>query len=224
VQQFDGNARWAQLAGVRLKLQPAAWLHDPNDRDVIDRPWDDGLLTRQFLPDDPPSRAQLKALSRHVRATLREVADRLRWEGAAARAIGTSKTFKQLARLAGAPAQRKGPFVRRYLTGGDLDTWTPRLAGLKASQRAKLRGVSHPRARQIVTGALVAKAAMRTLDVPTLEVSPWALREGIVLHYLHTKLDQSLKLPLYPRHQTAEDGAQIRALASARAVRTQAED
>jgi exopolyphosphatase / guanosine-5'-triphosphate,3'-diphosphate pyrophosphatase len=67
-----------------------------------------GRLTRLFLPDDPPSRDQLAALRRHVNATLREVADRLLWEGVPERAVGTSKTFKQLARLSGAPARRKG--------------------------------------------------------------------------------------------------------------------
>jgi hypothetical protein len=34
--------------------------------------------------------------------------------------LPTSKTFKQLARLSGAPAQRKGPFVRRSLAPDDL--------------------------------------------------------------------------------------------------------
>ena len=42
--------------------------------------------TREFLPDDPPSRDQLAALRRHVNATLREVADRLLWEGVPERA------------------------------------------------------------------------------------------------------------------------------------------
>ena len=63
-----------------------------------------------------------------MNATLREVADRLLWEGVPERAIGTSKTFKQLARLSGAPSQRKGPFVRRSVTAGDLEAWIPRLA------------------------------------------------------------------------------------------------
>ena len=67
-----------------------------------------GRLTRAFLPDDPPGREQVAALRQYVNATLREVADRLLWEGVPERAIGTSKTFKQLARLTGAPAQRKG--------------------------------------------------------------------------------------------------------------------
>jgi exopolyphosphatase/guanosine-5'-triphosphate,3'-diphosphate pyrophosphatase len=169
-----------------------------------------GKLTRDFLPDDPPSRAQLGELRQHVRDTLREIADRLRWEGAPDKAIATSKTFKQLARLAGAPAQRKGPFVRRSLTIDDLATWIPRLAAIKASQRAKLRGVSRPRSRQIVAGALVARTAMKTLDVPSVDVCPWALREGIVLHYLQTRYNRSLAMPLHPLHRLTEQAARAR--------------
>jgi exopolyphosphatase / guanosine-5'-triphosphate,3'-diphosphate pyrophosphatase len=168
---------------------------------AVSLPLGAGRLTRAYLPDDPPSRKQLTALRRHVNATLREVADRLRWEGTPARAVATSKTFKQLARLCGAPPQRKGPFVRRSLAAKDLDAWIPRLAQLKASQRANLQGVSQPRARQIVAGALVAWAAMKALNVTAVEVSPWALREGIILHYLQTRLNETLDLPLRPLSQ-----------------------
>jgi exopolyphosphatase / guanosine-5'-triphosphate,3'-diphosphate pyrophosphatase len=157
-----------------------------------------GRLTRLFLPDDPPGRDQLAALRRHVNATLREVADRLLWEGVPDRTIGTSKTFKQLARLAGAPAQRKGPFVRRYVTARDLEDWIPRLAALHARKRASLQGVSRSRSRQIVAGAVIARAGMKALNVDSVDVSPWALREGIILHYLHTTFNQSFDLPLRP--------------------------
>jgi exopolyphosphatase/guanosine-5'-triphosphate,3'-diphosphate pyrophosphatase len=165
---------------------------------AVSLPLGAGRLTREFLPDDPPSRHQLAALRRHVNATLREVADRLRWEGVPERAIGTSKTFKQLARLSGAPSQRKGPFVRRSVTVQDLEAWIPRLAVLRARERAKLRGVSRPRSRQIVAGALVARAGMKALNVDSVDVCPWALREGILLHYLQTTLNQSFDLPLRP--------------------------
>jgi exopolyphosphatase / guanosine-5'-triphosphate,3'-diphosphate pyrophosphatase len=157
-----------------------------------------GRLTRAFLPDDPPSREQLARLRRHVRATLREVSDRLLWEGVPDRVIGTSKTFKQLARLAGSPAQREGPFVRRRVTAADLDAWIPRLAGLRAAKRAELQGVSHSRSRQILAGAMVARAAMKTLNVDSVDVCPWALREGIVLHYLQSMHTGSFDLPLRP--------------------------
>ncbi len=74
----------------------------------------------------------------------------------------------------------------------------PRLAGLRAGQRAKLRGVSRSRSRQILAGAVVARAAMKTLNVDSVDVCPWALREGIVLHYLQTMHNESFDLPLRP--------------------------
>jgi exopolyphosphatase / guanosine-5'-triphosphate,3'-diphosphate pyrophosphatase len=155
-----------------------------------------GRLTRAFLHSDPPPRAELAALRAHVRSTLREVADRLLWEGVPDRVIGTSKTFKQLARLSGSPAQREGPFVRRRVTAADLDKWIPRLAGLRARERAKISGVSRSRARQILAGAVVARSAMKALNVESVDVCPWALREGIVLHYLQTMHNESFDLPL----------------------------
>ncbi len=170
---------------------------------AISLPLGAGRLTRAFLPDDPPSHEQLAALRGHVRATLREVADRLLWEGVPDLVIGTSKTFKQLARLSGAPAQRKGPFVRRRVTAMDLEAWIPRLAGLSAGQRAKLRGVSGSRSRQILAGAVVAKAAMKALNVHSVDVCPWALREGIIVHYLQTTHSESFDLPLRPLTGTA---------------------
>ena len=151
---------------------------------AVSLPLGAGNLTRMFLRDDPPTRRQVKRLRSHIRATLREVTDRVRWEGHAARAIATSKTFKQLARLTGAPPQRKGPFVSRNVAVRDFAKWVPRLAAMRADQRAKLPGISDARARQILAGALVAQQTMLALDLKSVEVCPWALREGIMLHYL----------------------------------------
>lgn len=39
---------------------------------------------------------------------------------------------------------------------------------------------------------------MKALNVDSVDVCPWALREGIILHYLQTTLNQSLDLPLRP--------------------------
>jgi exopolyphosphatase/guanosine-5'-triphosphate,3'-diphosphate pyrophosphatase len=110
-------------------------------------------------------------------------------------AVATSKTFKQLARLAGAPPQREGPFVPRTLTANDVSQWIPRLARRRADQRAKLTGISEPRASQILAGAVVAKSTMEALNVG---LCPWALREGIMLHYLQSSLNQTWSLPLQP--------------------------
>lgn len=39
---------------------------------------------------------------------------------------------------------------------------------------------------------------MKALNVQTVDVCPWALREGIVLHYLQTMHNESFDLPLRP--------------------------
>jgi exopolyphosphatase/guanosine-5'-triphosphate,3'-diphosphate pyrophosphatase len=66
--------------------------------------------------------------------------------------------------------------------------------------------VSRSRARQIIAGAVVAKATMKALDVTRVEVSPWALREGIVLHYLQSNLDRRPIVALRP-FTTVRNGA-----------------
>ena len=139
----------------------------------------------------------MKRLRQHIRATVREVTDRVRWEGPPARVVATSKTFKQLARLTGSPPQRKGPFVPRQVRVNDLDVWIPRLQRINADRRAALPGVSDSRAKQILAGALVAKLTMDALDIRSVDVCPWALREGIMLHYLQTTQGESWTMPLH---------------------------
>jgi len=180
---------------------------------AISLPLGAGRLTREMLPDDPPSRAQLKVMRRHIRETLRAIADRVRWEGDPRRVVATSKTFKQLARLAGAAPQRKGPFVQRQLARHDVQKAIPRLAKLPAAERAKLRGISLPRGRQILAGALVADLTMATLDIGSLEICPWALREGIVLRHLES-IAQEAPFSLQPVHRSADEGATITTLRS----------
>lgn len=104
--------------------------------------------------------------------------------GAPDHVVATSKTFKQLARLAGAARSTDGLYVQRELKRESLAALVPELAGMTTAARAALPGVSEGRANQLVAGALVAEAAMDLFDVKTLEVCPWALREGVILRRL----------------------------------------
>ncbi len=158
---------------------------------AVSLPLGAGRMTRTFLTDDPPARSDLKRLRQFVRDQIGGVADRLRWEGAPRRVVATSKTFKQLARLAGAPRRSLGPFIERSLDAGELHIWVKRMARMPVTERAQLRGISPGRASQIVAGAVVAEEAMRGFEIQRVEVSPWALREGIVLRHL-AALDDGL--------------------------------
>jgi exopolyphosphatase/guanosine-5'-triphosphate,3'-diphosphate pyrophosphatase len=143
-----------------------------------------GRVTREHLPGDPPTAETVEALKHRVRRALLERADELLTAGGHDRAVGSSKTFRSLARIAGAAPYGAGPLVPRTLSLGDLDAVVDRLRTMPVAQRAKLPGVSPGRAGQLLGGALVAQQAMRVLGVEQVSICPWALREGLVLRHL----------------------------------------
>jgi exopolyphosphatase/guanosine-5'-triphosphate,3'-diphosphate pyrophosphatase len=95
--------------------------------------------------------------------------------------VATSKTFRQLARIAGAAPSSEGFHVRRTLSREDVRLWVPKLASMNAAERSRLPGVSESRGPQLLAGAIVAESAMDLLGVEQLEIGPWALREGVIL-------------------------------------------
>jgi exopolyphosphatase / guanosine-5'-triphosphate,3'-diphosphate pyrophosphatase len=162
---------------------------------AVSLPLGAGRVTAEFLRPDPPSKAQIKELRRHVRQQVREVANRVQWEGTPRFVVATSKTFKQLARLSGAPRGRDGPFVRRTVSKQQVRQTIRRLAEVSAKNRSGLRGIRPTRAWQILGGAVVAYETMRCLRIEKADVSPWALREGIMLEHLSSLLpDEPLTL------------------------------
>jgi exopolyphosphatase/guanosine-5'-triphosphate,3'-diphosphate pyrophosphatase len=192
-----GRMLMIDIGGGSMEL---AFGRDLTPEFAVSLPLGAGRTTREFFGSAPvPSGKQVKALKRRVDRELGEVADRIIWEGKPRQVVVTSKTFRQLARLCGAPKVRKGPFVRRTLATDDLARCMPRLQRMSPAQRARLRGVSAARASQILAGAVVALETLRYLQIAQAEVSPWGLREGVVLQHL-AALTQTNELPLHPLH------------------------
>ena len=138
-------------------------------------------LTRDWLTSDPPEREQVRNLRRHVRVEIAAAASAIRSAGDPDRCVATSKTFRQLARIAGAAPSSEGPYVKRVLRHADVTELADRLGRMTVEARAQLSGVSLLRAPQLAAGAIVADAAMDLFGVPELEICPWALREGVML-------------------------------------------
>ncbi len=151
---------------------------------AVSLPLGAGRLTAGWLPGDPPAPEDVRALRRHVRTEIARTVGEFSRFGAPDHVVATSKTFKQLARIAGAARSAEGPYVQRELKRESLEAWVPRLSGMTVEQRAELPGVSEGRAGQLLAGALVAEGAMDLFGVEKLEICPWALREGVILRRL----------------------------------------
>jgi len=166
------------IGGGSLELASGA---DEEPDVALSLPLGAGRLTRDLLAGDPPGEEAVREARRVVRASLGTVIGRLLRAGEPRICVATSKTFRQLARIAGAAPSHDGYFVRRTLSRDDVRAWVPKLAAMTAAERTRLPGVSDSRAAQLLAGAIVAESAMDLLGVEELEIGPWALREGVIL-------------------------------------------
>jgi exopolyphosphatase/guanosine-5'-triphosphate,3'-diphosphate pyrophosphatase len=147
-----------------------------------------GRMTRRYLPKAEtggrPDLAALQALADHADDVLSSPGKKLRGAGEPDLVAATSKTFRTLARLAGAAPYAAGLRVPRELTDIGLSQVIGFVSRIESSALAELQGVSVQRAHQVPAGAVVAQAAMRAVDVPFVRICPWALREGVILRRL----------------------------------------
>lgn len=142
-----------------------------------------GRMTIEYLPQDPPGDAAVEKLAFHAEETLAAVAARFGRIPSPDHVVGSSKTIRSLARLVGYKRNGWGGAARWMLPQQALESWIPVLARVPATSRQELPGITPERTFQITAGAVVLNEAMKALDVAELEVSPWALREGILLRY-----------------------------------------
>ncbi|MEH0842693.1 Ppx/GppA phosphatase family protein [Micromonospora sp. CPCC 205711] len=192
---FLAVRRWFGWSAGRLlvmdigggSLELAAGIDE--DPDVAESlPLGAGRLSRERLRVDPagtapPSADAVEELREYVDAQLDRVVEKLTgvgWE----RPVATSKTFRMLARLAGAAPSSAGLWARRSLSRAGLRQVIGFIRHIPPAQLVELEGVSAGRAHQLLAGAVVAEAVMRRLGVPSLDICPWALREGVILRRL----------------------------------------
>ena len=189
---FLAVRRWFGWSAGRLlaldigggSLEIGAGMHE--DPEVVaSLPLGASRLTRDWLAaGDPPKRGELAELRRYVRAQIAPVVGTIYHLGEPTRAVATSKTFRSLARIAGAEPYSRGPYTRRVLRRDDVAEVVSRLSRMPAQERAALPGVSASRAGQLLAGAVVAAEALDLFSVEEAEICPWALREGVILRRL----------------------------------------
>lgn len=188
---FLAVRRWFGWSSGRLlvvdvgggSLEIAAGIDEEPDA-AVSLPLGANRLTRDWFDDIPPAADQVKELRTYVRGQVATVVREVVKVGEPDLVVGTSKTLRSLARIGGAASSSAGPYERRSLGRETLLEWLPRLAGMTGDELAGLPGVSESRARQLVAGAVVADAVLDLFGAESLEICPWALREGVILRRL----------------------------------------
>ena len=190
IMTFLAVRRWYGWSAGRLlvldigggSLEMAAGIDEEPDT-AISVPLGAGRLTREWFRADPPPAQHIDKLREHLRGVIDIAAPKMvsaGWD----RPIATSKTFRTLARLTGAAPSSAGPRVTRRLTRTGLHQLIGFISRMPSGALAEMDGVSPKRAHQVLAGAIVAEETMRRLSVDSVEICPWALREGVILRRL----------------------------------------
>jgi exopolyphosphatase / guanosine-5'-triphosphate,3'-diphosphate pyrophosphatase len=129
----SGRLLMLDIGGGSLEIAAG---HDEDPAVAISLPLGAGRLTREWLPGDPPSADDVRGLRKHVRAEIARSAGTVLREGRPTHAVATSKTFRQLARIAGAAPSSDGPYIRRILRHSSVTEIAERLARMSVAERA----------------------------------------------------------------------------------------
>jgi exopolyphosphatase/guanosine-5'-triphosphate,3'-diphosphate pyrophosphatase len=172
-----------------------------NERPLLleSQPLGASRLAQQFLHADPVSNKDLAALQSHIKKSLKPALQQIR-ELAPRHLIGTSGTLENLAAMA---ALRHGESAARHrllthMSRDDFADLYKQLRKLPLKERRRLPGMDPDRAAQIPAGAAVLDHLFDKLPFTHIDVCDRALREGMIIDYMHThwpKIKLSVQYP-----------------------------
>ena len=138
-------------------------------------------LTERFLPTDPPTARQVRALERHVTGTIGDLLDRARRRGVVS-VIGTSGTINTLVAMARSGRDEDaGRLHGAAATREEIRALRRRIVASDAGARAELPGMDTKRVDLMPAAAVLLDLILTRTRVPYLTVCGWALREGVLL-------------------------------------------
>ena len=156
-------------------------------------------LSEEFAKSDPLSSRDEQRLVQHLERALSLHAPRIRESGFEA-AVGTSGTILALGALAHAQESAEPGASQHHVTvrAESIHALRKRLVASDLRERLKMPRLDETRADIIVTGAVILDTLLERLGVQELILCEWALREGILLEYIHGHPRALARAEAYP--------------------------
>jgi exopolyphosphatase/guanosine-5'-triphosphate,3'-diphosphate pyrophosphatase len=156
-------------------------------------------LTERFVMSDPISRRDERKLVRFIGEQVDRYVGHIAKEGFE-RLIGTSGTILSLGAVATALERGAAPEEVRNLRVGakSLKRLRKSVTSLDLEERLALPGLDPRRADLIVAGAVLLDALVVKLGARAITLCDLALREGLVLDYIHRHRKEIARVDKYP--------------------------
>ncbi|HUA34068.1 MAG TPA: Ppx/GppA phosphatase family protein [Candidatus Binataceae bacterium] len=138
-------------------------------------------LTERYLPDDPPTREQLKRLRTHLERQIGALMRKAKRAGVV-RAIGTSGTINTMVAMArAARGEELGRLHGANASAAEISHLAEQLVEANASMRSELPGIDAKRVDLMPAAAALIDFVLTKSGAPELMACSWALREGVLL-------------------------------------------
>jgi exopolyphosphatase/guanosine-5'-triphosphate,3'-diphosphate pyrophosphatase len=141
-------------------------------------------MTAEYVNTDPLEKAERKRLRKHYRENLATVFDVARQTGVE-EVVGSSGAFENLAQvLLNRQGELRKSIYQTVFSASDLRALLKELMRSNRSARIALPGIDPRRVDQIVAAAVLIDVFLKDLEIKMVRISPHALREGMVDHFI----------------------------------------
>ena len=154
-------------------------------------------LTERFVKSDPLSGRDERRLVKHLNKEFGAYLDQIALRGFD-RVIGTSGTILSLGALALSDTERPEELRNRRVSAKALRKLRKRLTEFNIEERLAMPGFDPRRADLIVAGSVLFDTIIRRLGAEEFTLCDLALREGLVLDYIHRNSARIRKVERYP--------------------------
>jgi exopolyphosphatase/guanosine-5'-triphosphate,3'-diphosphate pyrophosphatase len=155
-------------------------------------------LTERFVKSDPLAGRDERRLVKHVNKEMGGFLDQVAARGFD-RVIGTSGTILSLGALASSDGTGRPEDLRnRRVSSKGLHKLRKRLTALNIEERLAIPGLDPRRADLCVAGSVLFDTIVRRLGADEFTLCDLALREGLVLDYIHRNSARIRKVDRYP--------------------------
>jgi exopolyphosphatase / guanosine-5'-triphosphate,3'-diphosphate pyrophosphatase len=156
-------------------------------------------LSERFVSADPIGGRDERKMVRHIRDQVERYVGHVVAAGFD-RVIGTSGTILSIGTVATAVERGEVPAETRNLrvSTKSLHRFRKFVSTLDLEDRLKLPGLDPRRADLTVTGAILLDTLLRALNAPEITLCDLALREGLVLDYIHQHRSDIARVDRYP--------------------------
>jgi exopolyphosphatase / guanosine-5'-triphosphate,3'-diphosphate pyrophosphatase len=156
-------------------------------------------VTERFVKSDPLSARDERKLVRHITQTVEPYASEIVSAGFD-RVIGTSGTILSLGQVAAQMVDGRAPRELRNLriAARHIHRLRKQVTDLTLQQRLRLPGLESRRADIVVGGAVLLDTLLRRLGAEDITLCDLALREGLILDFIHRNRKRIAQIDQYP--------------------------